>query len=147
MEGEIGSSWKLPRDKQYSVTGGGKHGPTLASKTVCEGHSLVNLFLFFFPLQFLQTIACETNRYGNKGWVCPASCSSTNADDDDSSGDENDAEENNEPKSKHILKAFLQSHANARHHFKGFTKPWKNVTPGFILVFFGIICILGATNI
>jgi hypothetical protein len=151
-EGEIGSSWKLPRDKQYSFAGGGKHGPSLAAKTVCEGHSLVNLFLFFFPLQFLQTIARETNRYGNEDWVRPASRSSTNADDDDNSGNENDGEENDEeendePKSKHILISCLQSHANARHRFKGLTKPWKNVTPGFILVFFGIICILGATKI
>ncbi len=98
-------------------------------------------------LQFLQTIARETNRYGNKDWICPASRSSMNVDDDDSSGDESDAEENDEPKSKHILKACLQSHADARHRFKGATKKWRNVTPGFILVFFGIICILGATKI
>jgi hypothetical protein len=35
----------------------------------------------------------------------------------------------------------------ARHRFKGATKKWRNVTPGFILVFFGIICILSATKI
>jgi hypothetical protein len=57
MEGKTGSEWRLSRNKEYSFGGGGHHGPSLAAKTVCEAQSLVNLFLFFFPLQFLQTIA------------------------------------------------------------------------------------------
>jgi hypothetical protein len=71
------------RAKQYFVAGGGHHGPSLAAKTVCEKKSLVDLFIFFFSIPFLETIARETNRYGNKDWVSPG----TGFDDDDSLSD------------------------------------------------------------
>jgi hypothetical protein len=64
-EGVEGSAWKLQRDKEYDYAGGGRHGPSLAARTCCEAQSLADLFLFFFPLPLLQTIAQETNRYGN----------------------------------------------------------------------------------
>jgi hypothetical protein len=51
------------------------------------------------------------------------------------------------PKSKDVLKACLQSHPKARHRFKGLSKQWKHVSPALILVYFGIICITGATKI
>jgi hypothetical protein len=70
-EGETGSAWKLSRAKEYSFAGGGHHGPSLAAKTVCENKSLADLFIFFFSIQFLETIARETDRYGNEDWVCP----------------------------------------------------------------------------
>jgi hypothetical protein len=43
-----------------------------SSKTVWKAQSLANLFIFFFPIEFLETITCETNRYGNnEDRVCP----------------------------------------------------------------------------
>jgi hypothetical protein len=50
-EGETDSAWKLPRWKEYTFAGGGYAGPSLAVKTVCERHSLANLFVFFFPIK------------------------------------------------------------------------------------------------
>jgi hypothetical protein len=104
-----------------------------------------DLFIFFFPISFLETIARETNRYGNKDWVCPI----VGLDDDSSLLDFNDRgeEAGDEPKSKDVLKACLQSHPKARHCFKGLSKQWKHATPGFSFVYFGIICFVGATKI
>jgi hypothetical protein len=147
-EGEEGSAWKLAPNKEYSFAGGGHHGPSLAAKTVCEAQSLGKLFLFFFPIQFLEIIARETNRYGNEDWVRPVARTTVDDDDDDNDSLTSVTSENgDQPESKEMLKACLQSHVDARHRFKGATKKWRNVTPGFILVFFGIICILGATKI
>ena len=152
-EGVADSAWKLPRAKEYSFAGGGHYGPSLAAKTACESQSLADLFIFFFPNQFLETIARETNRYGNEDWVRPvAPTRSSDDDDDDDSisdgGDGDDPEEANEqPKSKHRLQPCPSSHPDSRHRFKGLSRKWKPVTPGFILVYFGVICILGATKI
>jgi hypothetical protein len=60
MEGETGFTWKLLGDKEYSFGGRGHNGPSLAVTACCHAGSLVNLFLFFFHLQFLQTITQET---------------------------------------------------------------------------------------
>ncbi len=148
-EGVEGSAWKLSRDKEHDHAGGGRHGPSLSARTCCEKKSLADLFMFFFPLPLVQTIARETNRYGNEDWVRPVARAS-GVNDDDSIGaedeDEDVEQDREEPKSKHMLKACPRSHPEARHRFKGATKKWRNVTSGFILVFFGIICILGATK-
>jgi hypothetical protein len=61
-EGITGLAWKLPRIKDYTFAGGKLAGPTAAAKSACESQSLVDLFIFFFPIQFLETIAKETNR-------------------------------------------------------------------------------------
>jgi hypothetical protein len=68
---------------------------------------------------------------------------------DDGSFLDGDGEEEagNEPKSKDALKACFQSHPKVRHRFKGLSKQWKHLSPGFILVYFWIICIVGATKI
>jgi hypothetical protein len=58
-------------------------------------------------------------------------------DDDDSisDGDEGeDPEDDNHPKSKQHLQPCHSSHPDSRHRFKGLSKQWKHVTPGFILV-------------
>jgi hypothetical protein len=144
--GASASAWKLPCNKEYCFAGGGKYGPSQAAKTCCRAQSLVNLFLFFFPTPFIETIARETNRCGNEDWVRPVLCSNEN-NDSSSEKDNNIVENDKEPKLNFILKPCLQSHAKARHRYKGATKKWRNVTPGFILVFFGIICIIGATKI
>jgi hypothetical protein len=126
---------------------GGHHGPSLAAKTACESQSLADLFIFFFTIQFLETIARETNRYSNKDWVRPVPPTRSSDDDSILNGDGDDPEEANEqPKSKHRLQPCPASHPDSRHRFKGLSKKWKPVTPGFILVYFGIICILGATK-
>ena len=117
--------------------------------TSCESQSLADLFVFCFPIQFLKTIARETNRYGNEDWVRHVPPTRSSDDDDDSitDGDRDDPEEADEqPKSKHRLQPCPSSHHDSRHRFKGLSKKWKPVTPGFILVYFGIICILGATK-
>jgi hypothetical protein len=147
-EDEMGSAWKLPRSKEYSFAGGGHHGPSLASKTVCESQSLSDLFVFFFPIQFLEHIARETNRYGNEDWVRPVSNhkSRLEQDDDSISDGDSDDDDDNTQQSKPILLPCHSSHPESRHRFKGLSKEWKHVTPGFILVYFGIICILGATK-
>lgn len=93
-EGESSSAWNLPQAKQYSVAGGGHQGPSLAAKTLCEKKSLVDLFIFCFPIPFLETIAYETNRYGNEDWVSPLMC----FDDDTSLFDGDNGEE--EPSNK-----------------------------------------------
>jgi hypothetical protein len=69
-EGE-GLAWKLPCQKEYSIGGGGEHGPSHAAKSCCLVQSPASLFIFFFPVWFLETIAQETNRYHNGDWVCP----------------------------------------------------------------------------
>ncbi len=56
-------------------------------------------------------------------------------------------ENDKEPKSNYILKPCLQSHAKARHWYKGATKKWRNVTPWIHSCIFGIIgIIVGATK-
>ena len=95
-------------------------------------------------------MARETNRYGNEDWVRPVASQSSDGEDDSiSDGDDGDdpPETNDQPKAKHILQACQSSHPEARHRFKGLSKQWKHVTPGFILVYFGILCIVGATKI
>jgi hypothetical protein len=69
-------------------------------------------------------------------WVSPG----TGFDDDASlsDGDSEEEEHGNEPKSKDVLKACSWSRPKARHYFKGLSKEWKDVTPGFILVYFGV---------
>jgi hypothetical protein len=147
-EGVEGSAWKLQRDEEHDCAGGGCHGPSLAARACCEAQSLADLFMFFFPLPLLQTIEQETNRCGNEDWVRPVARASA---DDNSVGAEGaegeDDDDNEQDRSKQMLIACPKSHANARHCFKGAAKKWRNVTPGFILIFFGIICILGATEI
>jgi hypothetical protein len=61
-EGKADSAWKLSCDEECNFVGGGHHGPALAARMHCEAKCLVNLFMFFFPLQLLQTIAEETRR-------------------------------------------------------------------------------------
>jgi hypothetical protein len=71
-------------------------------------------------------------------------------DDDDSISDGDDGEDpedDNQPKSKQHQKPCHSSHPDSRHRFKGLSKQLKHMTPGFILVYFGIICILGATKL
>jgi hypothetical protein len=92
-EGVTGSAWKLPRAKDYTFAGGGLEGPTIAAKTVCESQSLVDLFVFFFPIQFLDTIAQETNRYANEDWVRSVKQNSTTQADDDNNSDGDDDDE------------------------------------------------------
>jgi hypothetical protein len=79
----------------------------------------VNHFLFFFPLQFLQTITTEMNRYGNKDWVPLVSHTTVQDDNNNSMNADGETDDDDQPESKRILKACLESHAKARHCFKG----------------------------
>jgi hypothetical protein len=48
------------------------------------------MFIFFFPIPFLETITRKTNRYGNKDWVRPVASESFDWDDDNSISDGDD---------------------------------------------------------
>jgi hypothetical protein len=61
-EGEEGLVWKISLKKEYSIGGGGEHHPSHAAKRCCLVQSLASLFIFFFPVLFLERIAQETNR-------------------------------------------------------------------------------------
>jgi hypothetical protein len=61
-------------DKDYnSHAGGGVYGPKSTAFAKTTGECLADVFLLFFPIDFWETIARETNRYGFGDWVCPAS--------------------------------------------------------------------------
>ena len=52
-----------------SHSGGGHRGPSSKVSSILHSRCIVDLFLFFFTPDILQTIARETNRYGNEDWV------------------------------------------------------------------------------
>jgi hypothetical protein len=53
--------------------------------------------------------------------------------------------------SRNVLVACDKAHPQARHRFKGGTRAsrnhWRSVTPGYVLVFLGVLCVLGATKL
>jgi hypothetical protein len=100
---------KLPCQKEYLIGGGGEHGPSQAAKSCCLVQSLGSLFIFFFPVRFLETIAQETNRYGNEEWVCPVSNGRFDASEDNDSGVEEMEVEEECQQPKYILKPCLES--------------------------------------
>jgi hypothetical protein len=104
MEGETGSAGNSHEQRKIPLPVVViSHGPSLAAKTDCENKPRADTLIFFFPVQFLETIARETNRYGNEDRVCPV----TGWDDDGSLSDGNDGEEEegDQPKSKNVLES------------------------------------------
>jgi hypothetical protein len=155
-------SWEICGTKRYEGSaGGGSYGPT--SEVVRAATLLVTLFLFFFPMSLLEIIARETNRYGNEDWVRgiisggykSADGSSGRSDDDDDDWDDNDSIEADSSddsdyndcakvRNRTIFVLCDSSQRDARHLCKG---QWINVTPGFILVFLGVLMYRGATKV
>ena len=92
-------------------SGGGKHGPSLAGVSICHQLSLSALFIFFFPIEFLELIARKTNRYGNEDWVRPVSKRTYTEDDDESNGggdsDDDDNGDENKPKLSYFMRYVL----------------------------------------
>jgi hypothetical protein len=85
-EGLIDNPKIIDPDKDYkSHAEGGVYGPD---------ECLAGVFLLFFSIDFWETVAQETNRYGFGDWVCPAS---GRGDEDDDSVDSNDFNPKEEP--------------------------------------------------
>jgi len=67
-------TYEPPRSMSYhGPSGGGQVGPTSALTQACATRDLADLFSFYFTNDMLDTIATETNRYGNGDWVRPVS--------------------------------------------------------------------------
>jgi len=125
-----------------SHAGGGRRGPSSKVSRVLHSRCIVDLFLFFFTPDILQTIARETNRYGNEDWVMESKqFHTTNNSDSESSDDEGHK--------KRVLvqvKPSFKGEKRKRYVKRG-SRDWVKVTPGYLLVFFGIILISGAMKV
>jgi hypothetical protein len=88
-------TWEIPRRISYDNSeGGAPHGPSAKAKTVCENGCLAELFLLFFPLNLVETIARQTQQCGVEDWVRPVEPADSQTD-DNSSGDESNLESDN----------------------------------------------------
>lgn len=96
-----------------------------------------------FPEDLLRTIADETNRYRNQDWV--RSVQRTDKDETDSNDDREDEE--TETISKRTRQVPCSKKDDGSRHCFQQAAGWIDVTPGFLLVYFGILCILGASGI
>ncbi len=64
------TTYPIPADLKYTgANGGGVCGPTSQVTDACTNRNLADLFLFFFTIPILTTIAREMNRYGNETFV------------------------------------------------------------------------------
>ena len=148
---EGSGAWEVPRSFQCEgPKRGGDHGPTCRRSS----HDLVALFTFFVPHEMIEQVSRETSRHGNEDWVRETSTTSTTGLDDDNNGTDTDEDgENNNnrsrtrPKSRWGLMPCDEKDQGARHRFKS-TKstPWRTVTPGFVLVYLGMLLQFGASG-
>mmetsp|Transcript_28371 Transcript_28371/g.67599 ORF Transcript_28371/g.67599 Transcript_28371/m.67599 type:complete len:1231 (+) Transcript_28371:374-4066(+) len=211
-------NWQLPKTNQYhGYGGGGVAGPSSAVTTACNNRELADLFMFFITMEMLETIAKETNRYGNEQPMKPADAvewraryfaeeetgadeasgattddsstvdtpeSEAAADDDDESqdpdyaSDEDDEDEgmilgiadlidadsddddddsvlsfDDDPdgKVRGKLRRLIplkrgETHPEQRFRYRNASRKWVEVTPGYLLAWFGILLIIGATK-
>jgi len=108
-----------------------KPSPAVKAAIVSQEHGpLVNLFLFFFPLSLLQTIAEATNFYAWEEWV--ESVAKTNV--------------NGKQSSRNYFRTCDETTPGATHRVSK-EQDWKYVTPGFICAWIGILLARGAHGI
>ena len=108
--------------------GGPPYGPTTQVQNHCG--SLVSLFLFFILMMLLQTIARETNHYGNEEWVAPHA----DANDDISASDSESKEKKEKKKRCPYLVPCNPSDPVTRKCYK---HGWIPVMAGYILILLG----------
>ena len=133
-----------------SCAGGGRMGPTNHASTACFHRKLIDLFLLFWPTTLLEIMARQTNKCGNEDWVRPptdedddASIGSTGSesDSDDESSDHDSTAPQSAASKKKKGREWVpcdKDHPQARHRHHNKSNPWRNVTAGHVLVWFGI---------
>ena len=102
--------------------GGGQHGPTSAMRSAVHNgdsitnNQLANMFLFFFPVDCLQEIACQTQKYAREDWVTKETARSQ------------------------TFKHCSENDPNKRHRCE-ITRgtSWADVTVGYLLAWFAIL--------
>jgi len=115
------TAWDIPMEKQCGNTAGSSKisqpSPAVVDAIASEEHgSLVNLFLFYFPLSLLQNIAKASNFYAQEECVVPTGKRNANG--------------LQSPRAYfHTCKITCLEAA----HWVPMGKKWKDVTPGFIL--------------
>ena len=130
--------WELPRHKRYKgAEGGAEHGPSTAVKEAVGnetggasviGSTLMRLFLFFVPICLLEMIAQRSEYYAREEWVKVVSLSKDK--------DSNDNEQ--EGQHKVVYKKCAEDDPK-RCHRVGAKKKWYKFTPGYILVWLGVL--------
>jgi hypothetical protein len=189
------TGFPIPANLRYTgANGGGMCGPSSRVTEACNSRNLADLFLFFFTVPMLSTIAKEMNRYGNETFVREVGKDEWRAQEDDIASaeveavdEENGEEDNNDahevdpesgrflyerymyggddadydssddsdyeseeddeddededgPRRKRYFVECEPEHPNARKRaWKG---EWIPVTPGMLLVFFGIMIVV-----
>jgi len=128
-------AWDIPVEKQCGNTAGSSKisqpSPAVLDAIASQEHSpLVNLFLFFFPLSLLQKIADASNFYAREEWVVPTGKKNANG-----------------VQSPRTYFRTCEITCPEATHRVPLGKKWKNVTPGFICAWIGILLARGAHDV
>jgi hypothetical protein len=129
------TTWKPGRKRTYTgPQGGGEIGPSHLIKSAIgqsnELNPIVNLFLFLWTEDQLQTIAKMSEKYARGDWVKASARH-------DEAGNE---------RQRAILVHCSSNDPDHRHRHPD-EKSWKEITVGYILAFLSILMLRGAYNI
>ena len=122
------SVWEPNEEQQYTGNDGDtSYGPTPQAREAARS-GLVDLFLFFFPINLLQNISDRTNFYGTKEWVREVRTKDRDGHDT----------------SKNMFVRCESWHVEACHRVE---ENWRDVTIGYMMAWIGILLINGAFKI